>query len=57
MLEIRKPKEITLVCPEGRVYLNLKKKNISGLREDSLLSGPGLNGRQVKLYQIARYDE
>lgn len=57
MLQIRKPIEITSVCPEGHVHLYSKKNNNSGLKEDSLLFGPGLNGRPVKLYQIARYDE
>ena len=61
MLQIRKPKEAFLNCQEVNpityFHFQLKKNKISELKEEILLVSPGLSGRQVKVYQIARYDE
>ena len=38
-------------------HFQLKKNKISELKEEILLVSPGLSGRQVKVHQIARYDE
>ena len=61
MLQIRKPIGATLDCQEVTqiidFHIQLKKNKVSELKEDILLVSPGLSGRQVKLNQIARYDE
>ena len=61
MLQTRKIIEITLGCLEVNQIIGfhcyLKKNKITGPKEDILHFTPGVSGRQVKLYQIARYDE
>ena len=61
MLQTRKIIEITLGCQEVNqiipFHCHLKKNKNSELKEDTLHIIPGVSGRQVKLYQIARYDE
>ena len=61
MLQIRKPKGAFLDCQEVNqityFHFQLKKNKISELKEENLLVKPGSSGRQVKLNQIARYDE
>ena len=61
MLQIRKPIGATLDCQEVTQiidsYIQLKKNKISELKEEILLVSPGPSGRQVKVHQIARYDE
>ena len=61
MLQTRKNIEIIFGCLEVNqiniFHCHLKKNKISELKEDILHFSPGVSGRQVKLYQIARYDE
>ena len=61
MLEIRKAINPILVCPKVNqtfgFYSQLNKNNIFERKERRLLIGPGVSGRPVELYQIARYDE
>ena len=61
MLQTRKTIEITFgfqnVNRKFSFRCHLKKNKISELKKDISLYSPGLSGRQVTLYQIARYDE
>ena len=61
MLQIRKPKGAFLDCQKVNqltyFHFQLKKDKIIIQKEENLLVSPGLSGRQMKLNQIARYDE
>ena len=61
MLQIRKPKGAFLDCQKVNqlryFHFQLKKNKTITLKEENLLVSPGLSGRQMKLNQIARYDE
>ena len=61
MLQIRKPKGAFLDCQKVNhltyCHFQLKKNKTITQKEENLLVSPGLSGRQMKLNQIARYDE